>query len=570
MTIDWRVLLLLYVLVIPGGIWFVRLGFARVQTSMPRAVGWFCGAASGVAFLGFTTLSAFLKEREEVCARAGYSIGPQLVRGASLLTGVLFVLFTLLAVQPKVLDALERGRFVSFVSARMMRATKSGFLTIISVLSILGVSFSSCALCMVTSIMGGFGHDLKRKILGNTAHVVIDVPGPQGFEAWKPVLDDVRANVKAHGGAATPVAGGDVMASSATNTAGVLMRGIDPDSVGDVINLKENIEVGKFEYLTEPEKLTVLPEGEVIGCGPGGEPYTKGPGFAWPDDIAPELKRPEKEVYPGIVLGRELAKSLHVLVGDELTMLSPMGELGPMGIMPRARKFRVAAIFYSGMYEYDASHAYALLPVAQKFFDMQSRISKIDARIPEPELVDTVMPDVQKGIAALNAKKASVEGYEPLRVRDWKEMNKNLFSALKLEKVATFIILSIAIAVASFCIICTLLLMVTEKAKEIAVLKSMGATDGEVMRIFVLEGALIGFFGTVMGVIVALAICLGLDWTGVRLDPDVYYIDRLPVNVDATDYSFVTLASLAICTLATIYPALTASRVKPVEGLRYE
>jgi lipoprotein-releasing system permease protein len=558
-TIDWRILVLLYLLVIPGGIWFVRLGLARLPTSMPRAVGWFCGAGSGVSFLGLTTLSAFLTEREEVCAKAGYAIGPQLVRASSLLNGVLFVLFTLLAVQPKVLDLLERGSFVSFVSARMMRATKSGFLTIISVLSILGVSFSSCALCMVTSIMGGFGHDLKRKILGNTAHIVIDVPGPQGFEAWKPVLEDVRKGVAQHGGAATPVAGGDVMASSATNTAGVLMRGIDPGSVGDVINLKDNIEVGKFDYLLEPERLTALPEGEVIGCGPGGEPYTKGPGFLWPDDIAPEMRRPEKEVYPGIVLGRELAKSLHVLVGDELTMLSPMGELGPTGIMPRARKFRVAAIFYSGMYEYDASHAYALLPVAQRFFDMESRISKIDARVPEPELVD-----------AINQKKASVEGYEPLRVRDWKEMNKNLFSALKLEKVATFIILSIAIAVASFCIICTLLLMVTEKAKEIAVLKSMGATDREVMRIFVLEGALIGFFGTVMGVIVALAVCLGLDWTGVRLDPDVYYIDRLPVNVDPTDYSLVTLASLFICTLATIYPALTASRVKPVEGLRYE
>jgi lipoprotein-releasing system permease protein len=350
------------------------------------------------------------------------------------------------------------------------------------------------------------------------------------------------------------------------------MRGVDPDTVGDVISLKDNIEVGQFDYLLAPEKLVTLEPGEVIGCGPGGEPYKKSLGFKWPEDVAPSLRAegPPEAVYPGIILGRELAKSLHVLVGDELTMLSPIGELGPTGIMPRARKFRVAAIFYSGMYEYDASHAYVLLPVAQKFFDMETRISKIDARVPDPEKVDAIRDLVNARVDTINAAHAGNKEWEPLRVRDWKEMNKNLFSALKLEKVATFIILSIAIAVASFCIICTLLLMVTEKTKEIAVIKSMGAADGEVMRVFMLEGVLIGFSGTLLGVIVALAICLGLDWTGVRLDPDVYYIDRLPVNVDATDYTLVTLAALAICTLATIYPAVTASRVKPVEGLRYE
>ncbi len=572
MSIDWRILVLLYVLVVPGCIWFVRLGLAKLNASTPRAVAWFVGAADGIAFLGLTTLSAYVVEGQEVCARSSYSIGPQLVRAASLLTGVMFVLWTLLALQPLCLDALERGKFVSFVSARLMRATKSGFLTVISILSILGVSVSSCALCMVTSIMGGFGHDLKRKILGNTAHIIVDVPGPSGFDAWKPVLADVRREVAGQSGAATPVAGGDVMASSATNTAGVLMRGVDADTVGDVISLLDNIEVGKFDYLLEPARLVSLPPGEVIGCGPGGEPYRKSKGFKWPDDVAPDLRveGPPEDVYPGIILGRELAKSLHVLVGDELTMLSPIGELGPTGIMPRARKFRVAAIFYSGMYEYDASHAYVLLPVAQRFFDMETRISRIDARVPDPEKVDPIRALVNARVAAINADKKGVEGYEPLRVRDWKEMNKNLFSALKLEKVATFIILSIAIAVASFCIICTLLLMVTEKSKEIAIIKAMGASDSEVMRVFMLEGVLIGFFGTILGVIVALAVCLGLDWTGVRLDPDVYYIDRLPVNVDPSDYLMVTLAALLICTLATIYPALTASRVKPVEGLRYE
>src|SRR5262249_3965328 len=157
-----------------------------------------------------------------------------------------------------------------------------------------------------------------------------------------------------------------------------------------------------------------------------------------------------------------------------------------------------------------------------------------------------------------------------LRVRDWMEMNKNLFSALKLEKIATFIILSIAIAVASFCIICTLLLMVTEKGKEIAILKALGTSDRAVMTIFMLEGVIIGGIGTVFGVGTALATCLGLSWFGVRLDPDVYYIDRLPVNVNGSDYLMVAIAAFVICSIATIYPARTASKLSPVDGLRYE
>jgi len=157
-----------------------------------------------------------------------------------------------------------------------------------------------------------------------------------------------------------------------------------------------------------------------------------------------------------------------------------------------------------------------------------------------------------------------------LRVRDWKEMNKNLFSALKLEKIATFIILSLAILVASFCIICTLLLMVTEKSKEIAILKALGATDRGILRIFMAEGMIIGGIGTVFGVATGLAVSLGLRWFGVRLDPDVYYVDRLPINVDPGDFALVAVAALIITTLATLYPALAASRLRPVDGIRYE
>jgi lysyl-tRNA synthetase len=525
------------------------------------------GVVSALLGLACATLSYFASRvpRERF---APFKWRDEFIGFSALGVSVLFLLGALAAVLPVVLDLLEGRSFSSYVGARHVRATKSGFLTVISVLSMAGVAVSSCALCSVTSIMGGFGADLKRKILGNNAHIVVDATRPGGFGDWEDKLDAVRLAVADKGGAATPVVAGDAMGSSASNTAGALVRGIDTKTIGQVIDLRQNIEVGNFEWLDDPDKLAELPADTIIGRGPGGEPYFKGPDPRVSADLDPEVRaalRRDVKVYPGVIIGKELAKSLHVLVGDEITLLSPMGELGPMGVMPRTRRFRVAAIFYSGMYEYDATHAYIKLDVAQTFFSMGDNISQIDVRVPDPERVADVTPIV----AAVAAKFEPVGG-EPHRVRDWVEMNRNLFSALKLEKIATFIILSIAIAVASFCIVCTLLLMVTEKGKEIAILKALGASDGAIMRIFMLEGVIIGGIGTVFGVGTALAACSGLARFGVRLDPEVYYIDRLPVNVNGSDYAMVALASLVICTIATLYPARAASKLSPVDGLRYE
>jgi lipoprotein-releasing system permease protein len=484
-----------------------------------------------------------------------------------------FLVAVLVAGLPIVLDAIEARGFTSFVGARHVRATKSGFLTVISVLSMAGVAVSSCALCSVTSIMGGFGHDLKRKILGNNAHIVVDVTRPGGFGDWEKKLEATRAALaRAGGGAATPVVGGEAMASSSSNTAGALVRGIDPETIGDVIDLKDNIEVGKFDYFVHPEKLLDLGADEIVGFGPERIPYYHGPDFRNAPDTDPSLReflKQNEKVYPGVIIGKELAKSLHVLVGEEISLLSPMGELGPMGMMPRTRKYRVAAIFYSGMYEYDATHAYVMLADAQSFFSLndKSRITNIDVRVPDPERVEPFHAAV---LAAMQDQDANGGLGAEIRVRDWIEMNRNLFSALKLEKIATFIILSLAILVASFCIVCTLLLMVTEKGKEIAILKALGASDGAIMRIFMLEGVIIGAIGTTFGVGVALAACSGLASFGVRLDPEVYYIDRLPVNVNGGDYLMVAVAAMIICTVSTIYPAYAASELRPVEGLRWE
>jgi lipoprotein-releasing system permease protein len=505
-----------------------------------------------------------------------FNLFDEIMRYASLGAGVIFLVFVLAALMPLALDLLEGTSFVPFVAARHVRATKSGFLTVISVLSILGVCLSSCALCTVTSVMGGFGHDLKDKILGNNAHVVVDPKRPGGFSEYDAALDGLRAAIGPNG-AATPVVAGDAMSQSATNTAGVLVRGIDAESIGKVIDLQRNIEVGRFAYLTDEEALANIPPGEVIGRYPDGSPRRKMAPLTFDDEPGtdPELKQFRKgpPIRPAVILGRELAKSLNVNIGDEITLLSPMGELGPMGVMPRTRKFRVAAIFYSAMYEYDASFAYIDLKQAQSFFSMDDKISQIDIRVGDPETVERYGAALENAIAVAYAPGTRPDNAPPppeLRVRDWKQMNKNLFSALKLERLATFMILFIAILVASFCIICTLLLMVTEKTRQIAILKALGAADWSIQRIFILEGVIIGAIGTVFGVGIALAACTGLKWFGARLPPEVYYIDRLPVNVDLGDYGIVALGAMVICTLATLYPAHAAARITPVEGLRHE
>ncbi|MBM4363478.1 MAG: ABC transporter permease, partial [Deltaproteobacteria bacterium] len=462
---------------------------------------------------------------------------------------------------PRLLDAFGRLGFEPFVAVRHVRSQKSGFLTVISVLSIMGVAVSSFALCAVVSIMGGFGADLKHKILGNNAHIRISSPDVGGFADGDQVLVEARTTPGVR--AATPVVGGEAMASSSSNTAGVLLRGVDPESIGHVIDLLRNIEVGRFSYLTETDRLADLPPDEPIGTGPDGQRYLRGPrarslvGAGLDPAVADAVRPPD--VYPGIVLGRELAKTLHVYVGDEIRLVAPLGELGPMGVMPRTRSFRVAAIFYSGMYEYDASHAYVTLDVAQDFLDLPGRFTAVDVAVDDAEATPLVVPRLA----------AALEG-QPLFVRDWKEMNRGLFSALKLEKIATFVVLSLAIAVASFCIVCTLLLMVTEKSKEIAILKSLGASDGAILRTFMAEGLIIGGIGTVFGVLTGLVACLGLERFGVRLDPEVYYVERLPIEVNGSDYVLVAVSALVITILATVYPAVSASRLRPVEGIRYE
>jgi lipoprotein-releasing system permease protein len=528
-----------------------RLGWRRINVAL--------AVVSGVAFVALAAWTRYLP----LLRGSTWSLRDALVRAGAIAAGVVFLASAVIALLPWLLDKLERGSFVTYIAARHVRAKKSGFLTLISGLSIFAVALGSFSLSGAISVMGGFSADLKRKILGNTAHIVVDTTSQTPWGDYEPVLDRVRAIPGVLG--ATPVVQGEVMASSASNLAGVIVQGIDPETIGNVIDLRKNVEApvrvaDKLAFLERPGDLRNIPADEVIGVGPGGEEYTKGPELPpLNDDLDPLVRSVVEVVRPGLVVGRELAKTLHVYVGDEVTLVSPLGDLGPMGVLPKTRKYRIAAIFYSGMYEYDATHVYTTLEEAQSYFGAPEKITAIEVKVDYAENADRVEPLVEAAVAR-----------PELRVRDWREMNKNLFSALKLERVATFLILSIEIIVASFCIVCTLLLMMTEKAKEIAILKALGATDGLILRTFMTEGVLIGGMGTVIGVATGLALCTGLAWFGLRLDPDVYYIDRLPIDVNGWDYGAVTLAALTICTVATIFPARQASQLRPVDGLRYE
>ena len=540
-------------------VWRAAVDFGRKETT--RGVLQSLCAIVGALFVAFTLWTA----RLPVLRGSAWTVRDALVRSAAILTGIVFVVGTVVALLPWALDRLESGPFSAYVAARHVRAKKSGFLTLISGLSIFAVALASFSLSGAISVMGGFSADLKRKILGNNAHIVIDTTSQTPWKDYDEVLTQVRA-VKGVV-AATPVAQGEVMASSASNLAGVIVHGVDPKTIGSVIDLPKNIEApvkveDKLAYLANPELLRHIPPDEVIGIGSGGEEYTKGtdlPPLGEDLDPAVAAVLAGPPLRPGLVIGRELAKTLHVYVGDEVTLVSPLGDLGPMGVMPRTRKYTIAGIFYSGMYEYDATHVYTTLAEAQSYFATPDQISAIEVKVDDAENADRLTSAVTAAVSR-----------PELRIRDWREINKNLFSALKLERIATFLILSIAVIVASFCIVCTLLLMMTEKSKEIAILKALGATDGVILRTFMTEGIIIGGIGTLLGVSTGVALCTGLSWFGLRLDPDVYYIDRLPINVSAWDFAAVTLAALTICTIATIFPAKQAAQLRPVDGLRYE
>jgi lipoprotein-releasing system permease protein len=417
-------------------------------------------------------------------------------------------------------------RYELFVGLRYLRAKrKEGFISLITVISMLGVMIGVMTLNIVLAVMTGFEEDLRDRILGfNPQVVVLSFNGTIGdYNGLVTRIQQVPGVV-----AAAPFIYGQVMLSAQQSVTGAVVRGIGQSSQ-DVIDLQRHLKDGD---VTQLGKLHVVP----LDDGKNG---------------TIEL--------PGIIVGKDVARQLGLLIGDPVNVISPVATPTAVGMVPRVKRFVVVGLFDSGMAEYDASLIYMDLANAQQFFDLGDNVTGVEVRV----------TDIY-GAKEVGNRISTALGF-PYRVRDWMEVNHNLFSALKLEKTVYFIVLLLIVLVAAFNIVATLIMVVMEKRKDIAILKSMGATSGGVGRIFVFKGMIVGIVGTLIGNAAGYGACWLLKrYQFIELPKDVFYVNTVPVKMYPEYFAVVTVASLLICLLATVYPARQASRLAPVDVIRYE
>ena len=406
--------------------------------------------------------------------------------------------------------------FEIFLATRYLKAKrKQAFISVITVISMIGVMMGVMALIVVLSVMNGFREDLMSKILGVNSHLLI-LSYEGAFSGYENVADRVKGLEGVV--ATTPFIYSQVMVDNLGRVSGAVLRGLDTRTAGKVVGVEPMVKRGSIFSLDETH-----------------------------------------DGLPAIIPGSELARQIGVQPGDTMSVVSPLGRLTPLGRIPQSRKYKVTGIFDSGMYEYDSSMVYVSLKEAQELLGMEDRVTGIEIRVTDIYKSDQVGRSISERL-----------GY-PFWSKDWKVMNRSLVSALRLEKLTMFVILTMIVLVGALNIISTLVMVVMEKARDVAILRAMGASSRSIMSVFMFQGLLVGVVGTLAGLASGLGLChLLAKYKFIRLPADIYYISTLPVRVETRDVLFVTLAAVIISFLATIYPSWHASRLNPVEALRYE
>jgi lipoprotein-releasing system permease protein len=408
-----------------------------------------------------------------------------------------------------------------FIAKRYLRSKRQvKFISLITYISIVGVMIGTAALIIVLSVMNGFESEVRSRIIGFDAHVKLRTFHDRGVENYPEVLDKIRDIPHIVGVA--PYITEKAMVVSREKKEGAIIKAIDPKQEPRVTDLVNNVEYGSLN----------------LGL----------------------IEKDGERAYPGILLGYSLADRLVVGLGDKVQVFSAAGlDLGGLNAMPRAMTFRVAGYFKVGLYEYDDNFAFVGIPEGQRLFEMGNKVSGLQLKLSDMNLAGEVAQSLEDKL-----------GY-PYHTLTWFDLNKNLFSWMQFEKWIAFIVLSLIILVAAFNIVSTLIMVVLEKTKEIGILKSMGASNESVMRIFVYQGIVAGVIGAVLGLIIGYSLC----WAQIRfkffaLPPDVYIISALPILMKPWDFVFVAGAALLLSLAATIYPAFRAARLDPVQAIRYE
>jgi lipoprotein-releasing system permease protein len=435
-------------------------------------------------------------------------------------------------------------RFELYVAMRYLKAKRrQAVVGVVTTISIAGVAAGVAALIIALAITNGMRRDLQDRLLGASAHVDLMRVESDGIRDWQPLLDRLRR--VPHVTAAAPGIYGQVLVSRGPRAGFALIKGIIPSEERTVSSLLDTITSGSAKGL-DPEAANQSSGHDASQA-------------AGPNSNRDSLPTPINTPYPALVLGKDIAEQIGAQVGDSVLVTSPQGELTPLGLAPRYQRFRLVAIFHSGFYQYDAAMAFMRLSDAQRLFSEPDLLSVISFKVDDLDRA----PEIGKAI-----EQAAGKGY---MTTNWMEQNRELFRALKLEQVVTFIVIALIVIVAALNILIALTMMVMEKTRDIAVMMSFGVEPAQVRRIFLLQGLLISLIGTAVG----LALGYVAAWAGghyhfIPLSAEVYSIDTLPFAPRPLDGVIVAAVSIGISLLATLYPSSAASRILPAEALRYE